>query len=124
MQVTQLVKSPVNNEIYICDKCNQITSTVISGEINHKSASNLRQHWKNARNMEIIKKKSKWDDASFNLTPRQIHKELDKFIIGQEYAKKVLSVAIYNHNKRLHDESGLIKKSNILIAGPTGCGKK
>lgn len=123
MQVTQLVKSPVNNEIYICDKCNQITSAVISGEINHKSASNLRQHWKNARNMEIIKKKSKWDDASFNLTPRQIHKELDKFIIGQEYAKKVLSVAIYNHNKRLHDESGLIKKSNILIAGPTGCGK-
>ena len=123
MQVTQLVKSPVNNEIYICDKCNQITSAVISGEINYKSASNLRQHWKNARNMEIIKKKSKWDDASFNLTPRQIHKELDKFIIGQEYAKKILSVAIYNHNKRLHDESGLIKKSNILIAGPTGCGK-
>lgn len=123
MQVTQLVKSPVNNEIYICDKCNQITSAVISGEINHKSASNLRQHWKNARNMEIIKKKSKWDDTSLNLTPRQIHKELDKFIIGQEYAKKVLSVAIYNHNKRLYDESGLIKKSNILIAGPTGCGK-
>lgn len=123
MQVTQLVKSPVNNEIYICDKCNQITSAVISGEINYKSASNLRQHWKNARNMEVIERKSRFDDITFDLTPIQIHRELDKYIIGQEHAKKVLSVAIYNHNKRLHDKTGLIKKSNILIAGPSGCGK-
>lgn len=123
MQVTQLVKSPVNNEIYICDKCNQITSALISGEINHKSASNLRQHWKNARNMEVIKRKSKFDNFVFDLTPIQIHRELNKYIIGQEHAKKVLSVAIYNHNKRLHDTTGLIKKSNILLAGPTGCGK-
>lgn len=123
MQVTRLVKSPVNSEIYICDKCNQITSAVISGEINRKSASDLRKHWKNAYNMEIIKKKSRFDDIVFDLTPSQIHKELDRFIIGQEYAKKILSVAIYNHNKRLHDKTGLIKKSNILIAGPSGCGK-
>lgn len=123
MQVTQLVKSPVNNEIYICDKCNQITSAVISGEINHKSANNLRQHWKNARNMEVIKRKSRFNDIAFDLTPIQIHRKLDKYIIGQEHAKKVLSVAIYNHNKRLNDKSGLIKKSNILLVGPTGCGK-
>lgn len=123
MQVTQLVKSPVNNKIYICDKCNQITSAVISGEINHKSASNLRQHWKNAANMEVLNRKSRWNDIVFNLTPSQIHHELDRFIIGQEHAKKVLSVAIYNHNKRLHDSTGLIKKSNILLAGPSGCGK-
>lgn len=123
IQVTRLVKSPVNSEIYICDKCSQITSAVISGEINKRAASDLRQHWKNAYNMEIIKKKSRFDNVVFDLIPSQIHRELNRFIIGQDYAKKVLSVAIYNHNKRLHDESGLIKKSNILLAGPSGCGK-
>ncbi|MEZ3423509.1 MAG: ATP-dependent Clp protease ATP-binding subunit ClpX [Lachnospiraceae bacterium] len=123
MQVTRLVKSPVNSEIYICDKCNQITSAVISGEINKRAASDLRHHWKNAYNMEIIKRKSRFDNVVFDLIPSQIHRELNRFIIGQDYAKKILSVAIYNHNKRLHDESGLIKKSNILLAGPSGCGK-
>lgn len=73
--------------------------------------------------MELIKKKQKWNDTIFTLTPSEIHRELDRFIIGQDYAKKVLSVAIYNHNKRLNDQTELIKKSNILLAGPTGCGK-
>lgn len=68
-------------------------------------------------------KKREGAEKPFTLTPHQIHRELDRFVIGQEKAKKVLSVAIYNHNKRLHDESGLIKKTNILLAGPTGCGK-
>ena len=73
--------------------------------------------------MELIKKKQKWNDTIFTLTPSEIHRELDRFIIWQDYAKKVLSVAIYNHNKRLNDQTGLIKKSNILLAEPTGCGK-
>lgn len=118
-----MIKNPVNSEIYICDKCAEITVAVSNGEINKRAASDLRQHWKNAYNMDIIKKRSKWNDTIFNLTPSQIHMALNKFIVGQEHAKKVLSVAIYNHNKRLHDETGLIKKSNILIAGPSGCGK-
>lgn len=78
--------------------------------------------WEEKRRMEREKKR-KEAEKPFTLTPHQIHKELDRFIIGQENAKKVLSVAIYNHNKRLNDGSGLIKKSNILLAGPTGCGK-
>jgi len=122
-QVVQMVKSPLNHNIYICDKCVETTVAVFNGKINNKSACDLRQHWRNAKNMEILKKKSKWNDAIFDLTPSQIHMELDRFIIGQEHAKKVLSVAVYNHNKRLHDSTGLIKKSNILLAGPSGCGK-
>ena len=122
-QVMQMVKSPINSNIYICDKCAEITVAVSNGEINKRAASDLRGYWKNARNMEVIKKKQKWHDIVFNLTPSEIHMELDKYIIGQEHAKKVLSVAIYNHNKRLHDKTGLIKKSNILLTGPSGCGK-
>lgn len=121
--VTSLIKSPINDNIYICDRCAEISVTVATGEINHKSAGNLRKNWENARNMEVIRKKSKWNNTVFNLKPSEIHEELDRFIIGQERAKKILSVALYNHNKRLHDKTGLIKKSNILLAGPTGCGK-
>ncbi|MBR6704415.1 MAG: AAA family ATPase [Lachnospiraceae bacterium] len=56
-------------------------------------------------------------------TPREIKAYLDRSVIGQEQAKKVLSVAAYNHVKRIGDDSGLIRKSNILMVGPSGCGK-
>ena len=62
-------------------------------------------------------------------TPRQLKSHLDKYIIGQEDAKKVLSVAVYNHYKRIFrgsvvDGGGVeLEKSNILIVGPTGSGK-
>lgn len=57
-------------------------------------------------------------------TPREIKTYLDRYVIGQDQAKRALSVAVRNHYKRLHDrQSGLIKKSNILLIGPTGSGK-
>jgi len=56
--------------------------------------------------------------------PVKIKKELDKYVVGQEEAKEVLSVAIYNHFKRINNKSEIvIKKSNVMLVGPTGCGK-
>ncbi|CAL4323040.1 ATP-dependent Clp protease ATP-binding subunit ClpX [Buchnera aphidicola] len=66
---------------------------------------------------------------SNNLTPKKIKKQLDEYIIGQKKAKKVLSVAVYNHYKRLlflntvHNNTIELKKSNVLLIGPTGSGK-
>ncbi len=61
------------------------------------------------------------------LKPQEIKSELDQYVIGQEYAKKVLAVAVYNHYKRLLSENEStdveLSKSNILLIGPTGCGK-
>ncbi|MCR4890913.1 MAG: ATP-dependent Clp protease ATP-binding subunit ClpX [Lachnospiraceae bacterium] len=80
-----------------------------------------------------VKKSSKEDlkkDFDFSKLPRphKIKEMLDKYVVGQEYAKKVVSVAVYNHYKRIEAElSGKndveIEKSNILLLGPTGCGK-
>ena len=59
--------------------------------------------------------------------PAQIKKILDEYVIGQEEAKKTLSVAVYNHYKRINNEEEAndveIQKSNVLLLGPTGCGK-
>jgi ATP-dependent Clp protease ATP-binding subunit ClpX len=61
------------------------------------------------------------------LTPRQVYQELDRYVIGQDNAKKVIATAAYNHYKRLAKKNttpdSLLKKSNILMIGPTGCGK-
>lgn len=56
-------------------------------------------------------------------TPKQIYQEICKKVIGQEHAKKVLSVAVYNHYKRIMNHDLNIEKNNILLAGPSGCGK-
>ena len=68
------------------------------------------------------------EDFKMELTPKEIYEKLGEYIIGQDYAKKVLSVAVYNHYKRvknnLYDVSDVdIEKSNILLIGSTGCGK-
>lgn len=119
-QVRRMVISPIHRDVIICDKCATIVSSIISGDINKKDSKPMREEWEC---LPAHKSLNRNYTAEFNMTPSEIHRELDRFVIGQEEAKRILSVAVYNHNKRLNDKTGLIKKSNILIAGPSGCGK-
>ena len=99
--------------VYICNECVGLCSNIIEDELeNYDDDFN--------------------DENEFlMLTPKEIKEKLDEYVIGQESAKKSLSVAVYNHYKRInHKESGKesedgveIQKSNILMLGPTGCGK-
>lgn len=120
-EVYRLIKSPYIESVYICDSCSDAVNKIMTRQINNHSSREAREHLKNI--YADSKKRDSSVDFNMTMTPRQIHQELDRYIIGQEQAKKVLSVAVYNHNKRLHDNTGLIKKSNILLAGPSGCGK-
>lgn len=56
-------------------------------------------------------------------TPLELKKKLDEYVVGQEEAKRIISVAVCNHLKRIHMKNNVIEKSNILLIGPTGCGK-
>ena len=99
----RLVAGP--NGLYICDECLELCNYILKEESEESN------------------------DTSFELKkPREIKEELDKYIVGQDDAKKFLSVAVYNHYKRINQKSKQnddveIEKSNILLLGPTGCGK-
>lgn len=99
----RLIAGP--NGVYICNECVEVCRDVIKEE----------------------SEKSKDKESVKLLKPSEIKDKLDEFIVGQDQAKKVLSVAVYNHYKRINattDDSGLeIDKSNILVLGPTGSGK-
>ncbi len=117
-----------NSEVISCAFCNKKKSEVdilITG-----SNSNICDVCVNKANQiveqeKIIRSKSSNSNEFKNLKPVEIHKYLDKYIIGQEVTKKVLSVAVYNHYKRIDNEyEGVeLDKSNILIIGETGTGK-
>ena len=99
-EVTKLIAGPA---VYICDECIQLCS-------------------------EIIEEETKKDtsDVQNLLVPKEIKTMLDEYVIEQDSAKKVLAVAVYNHYKRLEAQINSdveINKSNILLIGPTGCGK-
>lgn len=102
-EVRKLIAGP---SVYVCDECVELCNDIIREEIR-----------------EISPKR----DGSELPTPHEIRAHLDDYVIGQEYAKKVLAVAVYNHYKRLRSgsESGGVElgKSNILLIGPTGSGK-
>ena len=103
-QVKKLIAGP---GVYICDECIDLCNDIIAEERDESTELNF----------EDLPK------------PREIFDFLNDYVVGQEYAKKILSVAVYNHYKRVQagpptQEDGLeLSKSNILLLGPTGCGK-
>ena len=101
-EVKKLIAGPT---VFICDECVELC-------------------------MDIIKEESKSHILKTNTgvpTPSDIEKTLNDYVIGQDKAKRILSVAVHNHYKRLHHISNSneveLSKSNILLIGPTGCGK-
>lgn len=102
-EVKKLIAGPM---VYICDECIELCNEIIQEEA----------------------KKERFDYIKTSIPkPHEIRKLLDDYVIGQDHAKKVLSVAVYNHYKRIESKTQFddieIQKSNILLIGPTGSGK-
>ena len=106
-QVRKLIAGPAG--VYICDECVDICADILEEELEEDEALQEAQ-----------------SEINF-LKPMEIKQHLDEYVIGQDEAKKVLSVAVYNHYKRIMAPKDLgdveLQKSNILLVGPTGCGK-
>jgi len=105
-QVMKLLKGP--NGVFICDECVELCSEIIEEEM-----ENDEDEYEDEEEINLLK-------------PLEINRFLDDYVVGQERAKKVLSVAVYNHYKRILAAKDLdveLQKSNILLLGPTGCGK-
>jgi len=102
------------NSVYICSNCVTSAYKILFGE---EEENPLPSNSSSNNNNE----------TQTLLIPKEIHKLLNDYVIGQDQAKKTLSVAVYNHYKRifkhLHDNDTSIEKSNILLIGPTGSGK-
>lgn len=113
-QVKKLIAGP---EVYICDECVELCNEILDEEFFEGKEKDASADKKNSTEEKPIPK------------PAEIKSYLDEHIVGQDDAKKVLSVAVYNHYKRLkhnksESKSGVeIQKSNILLVGPTGSGK-
>lgn len=128
-QVRKLIAGP---GVYICDECVELCNEILDEELLEAQSPNAAHS--PSRNSEQ-KRKANGDRLTLGKLPKptEIKQYLDEYVIGQEDAKKVLSVAVYNHYKRLslvqgNPENGKednieLQKSNILLVGPTGSGK-
>ena len=105
-QVKKLIAG--SNNVFICDECIDLCAEILEEEFDEHDNAGL-------------------DLSSINLLkPKEIKEFLDEYVIGQDAAKKVLSVAVYNHYKRITSGKNMdvdVQKSNILLLGPTGSGK-
>ena len=100
-EVKKLIAGP---SVYICNECVDLCNDIIEEEVKHEES----------------------DSENILLSPLEIYQKLDDYVIGQDKAKKILSVAVYNHYKRLRNnktEDVELQKSNVLLLGPTGSGK-
>ncbi len=105
-QVRKLIAG--NNNVFICDECIELCGEILEEELGDE-----------------LDTSSELDDINL-LKPKELKEFLDEYVIGQDEAKKVLSVAVYNHYKRITSRKKLdveVQKSNILMLGPTGSGK-
>ncbi|CAH1385218.1 ATP-dependent Clp protease ATP-binding subunit ClpX [Candidatus Nitrotoga sp. M5] len=102
-EVRKLIAGP---SVFVCDECVELCNDIIREEINNTVSGST--------------------DKADLLVPHDIRARLDEYVIGQDHAKKILSVAVYNHYKRLKNtdtDEVELAKSNILLLGPTGSGK-
>ena len=109
-QVKRLIAGP--GAVYICDECVDLCREIIAEEAGAATAART----------------GGGEPTGDTLPPQEIYRRLDEYVIGQEAAKKVLSVAVYNHYKRINADPATmddveLEKSNILLVGPTGSGK-
>ena len=138
----RLIELP--GQIYVCNDCMQKGFDLMNQQVDHGNLD-LGEMMKNFKGFNILdlgsfmpfqkqpqvrrtpkEKKEPVLDLKKIPAPHKIKASLDEYVIGQEYAKKVISVAVYNHYKRVATETMdeiEIEKSNMLMIGPTGCGK-